>query len=106
MPAHGRRAWDLLLGRRAVGQDGHVFAVVAAVRAYRVRPLQLTAVLALDVSHRGQCVMGAAHVAARLRNLLLGYSHDDLHDGAAAGAVTACPKKLRPRSSGAAGRLL
>src|SRR5882672_4033261 len=74
---------SLLLGRCAVRQDRHVLAIVAAVRAHHVRALQLATVLALDVGHRRQGVMGPAHVAARLRNLLLWNSHDDLHDGAA-----------------------
>src|SRR5512138_540408 len=73
----------LLLGRRAVGQDRHVLAVVAAMRAHRMRPLQLAAILALEISHRGQPVMGPAHVAAGLGNFLLGNGHDDLHAGAA-----------------------
>src|SRR5215831_2546946 len=75
-PGLGRRS--LLLGRRAVGQDRHVLAVVAAMRAHRMRPLQLAAILALDVSHRRQGVMSPAHVATRLRNLLLGNSHDEI----------------------------
>src|SRR5258708_30481366 len=56
----------LLLGRRAVGQDRHVLAVVAAMRAHRMRSLELTAVLAFDVGHRRQRVVGTAHIAARL----------------------------------------
>src|SRR5512139_2960992 len=80
----------LLLGRRAVGQDRHVLAIVTTMRAHCMRPLQLAAILALDIGHRGQRVMGPAHVAAGLRNLLLGNSHDDLHDGAAS---TPVPKK-------------
>src|SRR5258708_24342703 len=58
----------LLLGRRAVGQDRHVLAVITAMRAHHVRPLQLAAILALDIRHRGYCVMGPAHVAAGPRN--------------------------------------
>src|SRR5437868_1836933 len=92
----------LLLGRCAVGQHRHVLAIVAAMRADRVRPLQLTAILAFEIGHRRQGVMGPAHVAARLRNLLLRYSHDDLQSGAA----TPVPKIARPRTLGAAGRLL
>src|SRR5579862_9227404 len=68
----------LLLGRRAVGQNRHVLAVVAAMRAHRMRPLQLAAILAFDVGHRRNGVMGPAHIAARLRNFFLGYCHDDL----------------------------
>src|SRR5260370_37858768 len=68
----GASAWPaarcgLLLGRRAVGQDRHVLAVITAMRAHHVRPLQLAAILALDIRHRGYCVMGPAHVAAGLR---------------------------------------
>src|SRR5258707_9790874 len=59
----------LLLGRRAVGQNRHVLAVITAMRAHHVRPLQLAAILALDISHRGYCVMGPAHVAAGLCKL-------------------------------------
>lgn len=40
-----------------------------------VRSLELTAVLALDVSRGLQRVMGAAHVTARLGGLFLRYSH-------------------------------
>src|SRR5260370_16914783 len=58
----------LLLGRRAVGQNRHVLAVITAMRAHHVRPLQLAAILALDISHRGYCLMGPAHVAAAPRN--------------------------------------
>src|SRR5918995_397030 len=94
-------ACSLLLGRCAVRQDRHVLAIVAAVRAHRVRPLQLTAVLAFQIGHRRQAMMGPAHVAARLRNLLLGNGHDDLQHGARPTGLT--PKKLRPRSVGAAG---
>src|SRR6516225_6506420 len=78
-PGLGRRS--LLLGRRAVGQDRHVLAVEAAMRAHRMRPLQLAAILALDIGHRRQRVMRAPHVAAGLRNLLLGNCHDDLQRG-------------------------
>src|ERR1700754_1808937 len=74
---------SLLLSRCAVRQDRHVLAIVAAVRAHRVRALQLATVLALDVGHRRQGVMSPAHVAARLRDFLLRNGHDDLHDGAA-----------------------
>src|SRR4029450_2685495 len=74
---------SLLLGRCAVRQDRHVLAIVAAVRANGGRALELATVLALDVGHRRQGVMGPAHVAARLRNLLLGNGHDDLQHGAA-----------------------
>src|SRR5882762_2734807 len=81
--------WGLLLGRRAVGQDRHVLAVITAMRAHHVRPLQLAAILALDIGHRGQRVMGPAHVAAGLRNLFLGNGHNDLHDEA---ALTPPPK--------------
>lgn len=48
-----------------------------------MRALQLSAILALEVRHRRQRVMRAAHIAARLRNLLLGNCHDDLHERAA-----------------------
>src|SRR6516164_5087781 len=78
--APGLGRCGLLLGRRAVGQDRHVLAVVAAMRAHRMRSLQLAAILALDISHRRQSVMGPAHVATRLRNLLLGNSHGDLQN--------------------------
>src|SRR6516164_3031128 len=106
--APGLGRCGLLLGRRAVGQDRHVLAVVAAMRAYRMRPLQLAAILALDISHRRQGVMGPAHVAARLRNLLLGNCHDNLQNRGAPALRErgGSPKKLRPRSIGAAGRLL
>src|SRR6188472_4090998 len=92
----------LLLGRGAVRKHRHVLAIVAAMRADHVRPLQLAAVLAFDMGHRRNGVVGPPHVAARLRNLLLGYSHDDLQNGAA----TPVPKIARPRLVGAAGRLL
>ena len=49
--AHCSVPRGLLLGRRAVGQDRHVLAVVAAMRADHVRPLQLATVLALDMGH-------------------------------------------------------
>src|SRR5215212_9041711 len=73
----------LLLGRRRVGQDRHVLAVVTAMRANHVRPLQLATILALDMGHGRQSMVGPAHVAAGFRNLLLGNGHNDLHDGAA-----------------------
>src|SRR5215212_7710871 len=79
----------LLLGRRRVGQDRHVLAVVAAMRADHVRPLQLATILALDIGHGRQRVVRPAHVAAGFRNLFLGNSHNDLHDGA---APTLAPK--------------
>src|SRR5688572_10220847 len=79
----------LLLGRRCVGQDRHVFAVVTAVRADHVRPLELATILALDICHSRQRMVRPAHVAAGLRNLFLGNSHNDLHDGA---APTLAPK--------------
>src|SRR4029450_9228609 len=87
----------LLLGRRAVGENRHVLAIVAAMRAYRVGPLQLAAILAFDIGHRRQGVMGPAHVAARLRNLLLGNCHDDLPNrGALALRETGrSPRELR-----------
>src|SRR5260370_26387432 len=69
----------LLLGRRAVGQDRHVLAVITAMRAHHVRPLQLAAILALDLRHRGYCVMGPAHVAAGLPYPFLLYCPDNVH---------------------------
>src|ERR1043165_9430104 len=85
----------LLLGRRAVGQDRHVLAVVTAMRTHRMRPLQLTAILALEIGHRGQRMMGPAHVAAGLGHFLLGNGHDDLHAGVA-------PLWYRPQKTSAA----
>src|SRR3954470_18789478 len=67
----------LLLGRRRVGQDCHVLAVVAAMRANHMRPLQLAAILALDIRHRRQGMVSPAHVAAGFRDFLLGNSHND-----------------------------
>src|SRR5258707_13938441 len=80
----------LLLGRRAVGQNRHVLAVITAMRAHHVRPLQLAAILALDISHRGYCVMGPAHVAAGRRNPFFGEGHNAL---AAEGALEPPPQK-------------
>src|SRR5471032_3269246 len=95
----------LLLGRRSVGQDRHVLAIVAAMRADHVRPLQLAAILALDMGHRRNGVMRATHVASRLGNLLLGNCHNISRWGGCR-RTGACPQKAEPRSISAAGRLL
>jgi hypothetical protein len=47
-------------------------------------------------------MMRPAHVAAGFRNLFLGNSHNDLHDG----PRQRWPQKAEPRSNGAAGGLL
>src|SRR5258708_36916302 len=93
----------LLLGRRAVGQDRHVLAVITAMRAHHVRPLQLAAILALDIRHRGYCVMGPAHVAAGVRNLFFWDGPNEPPTGG--GALAPPPKNSRPPPKARAGPL-
>jgi hypothetical protein len=49
--------------------------VMTAGAADMVRPLKFTAILALNRGCGFQSVVGATHVAARLRGLFLRYSH-------------------------------
>ena len=60
----GGVARGLLLGRRRVGQNRHVLAIVTTMRADHVGALELAAVLALDIGHGRQSMVRPAHVAA------------------------------------------
>src|SRR5579883_3507079 len=53
-------------------------AILAAGRANMMRPGELAAIRALDIRRLAECMVRAAHVAARFGDLFLGYGHGEL----------------------------
>src|SRR5580658_8451146 len=62
---------------RRLRRDRHHFAavVMAAGRAHVMRPFELAAIRALDIAHRFEGMMRAAHVATRFGDLLFWDCH-------------------------------
>lgn len=82
----------------------HHFAtiVMAASGADMMRTLHLAAIRAFDVARRLQMVVGAAHVATRLRGLLFRYCHG-CHSGLAPDSGARC-RSIAKKAGG--GKLL